>query len=301
MSEDAPPATPTRRPAIAIAMVLAAMLGFAVMDGVTKQLSQTLAIPQILWVRNIVFTALSLALLRAQQPDQPLRLLANSERPWLQFVRALILVIESGIFMLAFRMMPLADVHAIAAVAPLLVVGLSVPVLGEWVGPRRWAAVAVGFAGVLLIIRPGSQTISPPMLVALLGAAMWAAYQLMVRICARFDRSETTSLWTAMVGLGAATLVGPPSWIWPDLSGWIMLAVISLLGSMAHTVLIRALGMTQPSLLQPYFYTLFVWAVVVGYVMFGDVPDRWTISGALIVIASGVYVWHRERVRAAGK
>ena len=296
------PADAPGRTTMAIAMVLAIMFAFAVMDGLTKLLSQSLPIGQIMWVRNIVFAALSITLLRIECKAQnwTLASLARSERPWLQFWRALLLIIESAIFMLAFKLMPIGDVHAVAAVAPLLVVALSVPLLGEKVGPRRWLAVFVGFIGVLLIIRPGFENVEPPVLIALLGALMWGVYQIMVRMCSRVDRSQTTTLWTALVGLAATSLVGPFVWVWPTMEGWLMLGAIAIMGSVAHTVFIMALSITQPSLLQPYNYTLFVWAVLVGYLFFGDVPDKWTLTGATIIIASGIYAWHRERVRAAG-
>ena len=121
------------------------MFAFAVMDGLTKILSQTMAIPEILWVRNIVFSALALTMLRLQNRGNRVGVLtlARSNRPWLQMTRALVLIVESGMFMLAFRLMPLADVHAMSAVAPLAVVALSVPFLGEHVGRRRWIAVYV--------------------------------------------------------------------------------------------------------------------------------------------------------------
>jgi drug/metabolite transporter (DMT)-like permease len=290
--------TPTQssRAARAAALVLATMFAFAVMDGLTKIASQTIPIPQILWVRNIVFAALVLSMMAAQ--GQPLRQLAASRRPWLQFARAALLIIESGVFMLAFKLMPIGDVHAVNAVAPLMVVALSVPLLGEHVGWRRWSAVLAGFVGVLMIIRPGFGQIEPTVLIVLLGAAMWAAYQIMVRLCARVDRAETTSLWTAVVGLMLTSLVGPAVWVWPDANGWMLLGAIALLGSLAHIAFIRALGMTEPSRLQPYNYTLFVWAVVVGYAFFGDMPDAWTLAGAAVIIASGIYAWHRERVRS---
>lgn len=289
------------RATLAIMLVLAAMFIFAVMDGLTKLLSQTLPIAQILWVRSVVFTAVALALLRHQSRGGSIWSLARSQRPLLQTFRAVLLVVESAIFMVAFKLMPLADVHAVAAVAPLVVVALSVPMLGEKVGPRRWAAVVVGFVGVLLIVRPGFATIEPPVMLALLGAALWGIYQILVRICARSDRAETTTLYTALAGLGATTLIGPQAWQWPDASGWGLLAAIAIMGSAGHIALIRSLGMAQPALLQPYNYSLFVWAVLVGYLMFGHVPDSWTLTGAAVIIASGIYVWHRERVRAAEK
>jgi len=296
-----PPDQVTRRARLAILLVLAAMFTFAVMDGLTKIVSQTLPVPQILWVRNIVFTCLAVAMLRRLSKGGSISTLARSQRPLLQTFRAVLLVIESGMFMVAFKLMPLADVHAVAAVAPLLVVALSVPMLGEKVGPRRWAAVVVGFIGVLLIIRPGFGKIEPPVLIVLAGAAMWSLYQILVRLCARVDRPETTTLYTALAGLGATTLVGPPVWQWPDAQGWALLAAIAMMGSLGHMALIRALGMTEPALLQPYNYSLFVWAVVVGYLMFGHIPDDWTLAGAAIIIVSGLYVWHRERVRAGQK
>jgi drug/metabolite transporter (DMT)-like permease len=292
-------ATDSSRAALAAVLVLATMFAFAVMDGLTKILSQTIPIPQILWVRNIVFASLVLSMMAAQR--LPLRDLAVSRRPLLQFARAALLTIESGMFMLAFSLMPIGDVHAVNAAAPLMVVALSVPLLGEKVGWRRWSAVLVGFVGVLLIVRPGFAQIQPAVLIALLGAAMWAAYQIMVRLCARVDRSETTSLWTAVVGLGLTSLVGPAAWVWPDQDGWMLLGAIALLGSLSHIAFIRALGMTQPSRLQPFNYTLFVWAVVVGYLFFGDIPDAWTFVGATIIIASGIYAWHRERVRSVAR
>ncbi len=294
----APAAAPVNRTPLAIGLILLAMLAFAVMDGLTKRVSADLAIPQIMWVRNIVFTAAAVLLIRWRRPATPLRTLARSNRPVLQFSRALLLAVESGVFMLAFSLLPIAEVHAINAATPLLVVALSVPLLKEKVGPRRWAAVLTGFIGVLLIIRPGSVPLTAPVLLVLLGSAMWALYQILVRICTRTDSADTTSLWTALVGLGATTAIAPFLWRWPDANGWLLLASIAGLGTFGHMALISAFGMTTPATLQPYTYTLFVWAIVVGYVMFGDMPDLWTLAGAGIIIASGTYVWHRERVRA---
>jgi len=283
------------RPGLAIALMLAAMLGFAGMDAISKILAKDLPIPQILWVRYILFTLLAAIMLR---PKGLVRAM-HSGQPWLQLFRALLIVIENGVFVLAFMYMPLADMHAIAAASPLIVVALSVPMLGEKVGPRRWLAVLAGFAGVLVIVRPGFQALDWPILIAILGAALWGLYQVLVRMCARTDSGETTWAWSAVVGLAATTLVGPFVWVAPDAKGWALLVTIALLGSVAHLALIKALGMWEAGALQPYSYTLLVWATVVGDVVFGDVPDTWTIAGALIIIASGLYAWHRERNRKA--
>lgn len=300
MSKPTALATPSiadQRPGLAVALMLTAMFAFAAMDGVSKILGQHLPIPQILWFRYIFFTFLAALMLRRAGLVSTLR---STRQPWLQFARALLIIVENGIFVLAFTLMPLADMHAIAAASPLIVVALSVPLLGEKVGPRRWAAVLAGFAGVLLIVRPGLQAMDWRMAVAITGTVLWALYQIMVRMCARTDTGETTWAWTAVVGLAATSFVGPFVWVWPDTQGWIWLAAIAVLGSLSHLALIKALGYAEAGGLQPYSYTLLIWAAVIGYLWFGDVPDGWTIAGAAIIIASGLYAWHRERVRRLG-
>lgn len=283
------------RPLLGIGLTLAAMFAFAVMDGLGKVISASVAIPQILLIRFAVFAAVVVTLLRWQ--GQSVRAIATSARPGLQFVRALVLIVEAATFMIAFRMMALADVHAIAAASPLIVVVLSMLVLGDRVGPRRIAAVLVGFVGVLMIVRPGFEKLELPVLVSLFAACLWGTYQIFVRLCGRFDRSETTTLWTALVGLGASSVIGPAVWTWPTALEWAGLIAIAVLGALAHVMMIKAISVAEPTILQPYSYTMFVWAIVVGYLLFGDLPDRWTLSGAAVIIASGLYVWHRERRR----
>ncbi len=279
---------------LGIGLTLVSMFCFATMDGISKFLGSILAIPQILWVRYMVFTSLAVVVLWRLG----LRRVWQTPRPGLQIVRALVQVIENGVFVLAFQYLPLADVHAIAAASPLLVIAMSVPILGEKVGIRRWLAVMAGFVGVLIIVRPGFQDIGLPILIAISGALLWALYQILVRLCARTDSSETSWLWSAVIGLLATSTVGPSVWVWPDAMGWVLLFAIALLGSGAHLFLIKALTVAEASALQPYSYTLLLWAAAVGLVAFGHVPDAWTLAGAAVILASGLYAWHRERVRA---
>jgi drug/metabolite transporter (DMT)-like permease len=213
----------------------------------------------------------------------------------------LLIIAENGVFVLAFTMMPLADMHAIAAASPLIVVALSVPLLGEKVGVRRWLAVLGGFVGVLIIVRPGFQALDWRLGVAATGTILWAVYQILVRMCARTDSSDTTWAWTAVVGLAATSTVGPFIWVWPDLHGWMLLLAIAALGTLSHLALIKALGYAEAGALQPYGYTLLVWAAVIGFLMFGDVPDAWTIAGASVVILSGLYAWQREYFRITAR
>ena len=141
--------------------------------------------------------------------------------------RSLILLIESAIFVLAFRYLPLADAHALAATSPLIVIALGVLFLGEKAGLARWLAVAAGFAGVLLIIQPGLRTVDWPVLLPLIGAGLWATYQILTRLAARQIRPTRSLIWAALVPLIATTFVGPIGWQWPTVTVWILMALIS--------------------------------------------------------------------------
>jgi drug/metabolite transporter (DMT)-like permease len=284
-----------RRAQLAIGLVILSMLGFAGMDAMSKLLASTYAITQILWVRYIVFAVFAIALVRRAG----VLATAHSNRPWLQGTRALLLVMENAVFVLAFMFLPLAEVHAIAAASPLIVVALAAPLLGEKVDVRRWLAVLAGFLGVLAIVRPGFRTADWHILVPLAGALMWGMYQILVRLCSRTDSAGTTLLWSAGVGLAATTLTGPLQWTNPDATGWALLMGVALAGSLAHYALIKALGYAEATVLQPYSYALLVFATLFGLAVFGHVPDAWTIGGAVIIVASGLYSWHRDRLRIA--
>jgi drug/metabolite transporter (DMT)-like permease len=279
----------------AIAVMLVAMFLFASMDAVNKHLSYTYPIVQILWVRYVFF--LGFAMLVAGR-RMKLSLAFRSRAFWLQVVRSLVLIGEIGTFVLALHYLPLADVHAIAAVTPLLVTALSVPFLGERVGWRRWAAVAAGFVGVLIIVRPGFVEADWRVSIALAGALFFAIYQIMLRVAARHDPPETTLLYSALVGTIVMSAIGPFQWTPPDTEGWTLLAIGALLGSCAHFALIKALELGEASRLQPYGYTLMIWAAVIGLVAFGQFPDAFTVAGGILIAASGLYAFAREQMRA---
>jgi drug/metabolite transporter (DMT)-like permease len=278
-----------------IAMAILAMTMFSSLDVVSKILGQEMSVFQIIWVRFVLFVPFALAL--AWRPGQGIAW--RSGMPWLQTLRVVILLVEMWFFLSAFAAIPLADAHAIGASAPLLVTALSVPLLGEKVGWRRWAAVGVGFAGMLLIVRPGFAEFSWMMLYAVAGAVLWAVYQIVLKIVGRTDSAATTGVWTAVVGAILTSLVGPFFWTAPDTQGWVLLLVAALIGGVAHTVYSRAFNLAPASVLQPFAYLLLVYAALFGWLVFGDIPDRWTIAGATLIVASGLYSFHRERVRAA--
>ena len=271
-----------------------AMLCYASMDAISKFLVADYAVGQIVWIRCILIFLFSWFIVR----HHGLRGALRTQRPWLQITRSLILVIESAIFVLAFRYLPLADTHAVAATSPLIVIALGVMFLGERAGAARWLAVAAGFAGVLLIVRPGLRELDWPVLLPLAGAVLWATYQILTRLAARHDSADTSLIWAALVPLIATTFVGPIGWQWPTVPAWILMTLISAIGAVGNYALIKALDYAEAGAVQPYSYTLLVWAALLGFVMFGDTPDGWIILGAAIVVASGLYTWHHDR-RAA--
>jgi len=288
---------PTRvdRPALGAVLTMLAMLGFACMDAISKWVVQDYAITQVLWVRYGLFAVFAVLLIGPRVARRAI----HSNRPWLQAGRAVLAVVESGVFVLAFAYLPLAETHAVAATSPLIVIALSVTLLGERAGFARWMAVIAGFIGVLVIIRPGFQSLDWPILLPLLGAFLWGLYQILVRLCSRSDSSETTLIWSAFVGLAAMTTVGPWQWTDPDAMGWTCLIAVAVIGTLSHFALIKALSFAEAGAVQPFSYTLLVWATVLGLLVFGDVPDVWTIAGAGIIVLSGLYTWQRDRAEAS--
>ena len=267
------------------------MLSFALMDTISKWLVADYPVGQMMWIRYAVFCAFAWLVVRRSG----LRAAFRTRRPWLQASRAILAAIESAVFVLAFKYLPLADTHALASTSPLLAIALGALFLGERAGRARWLAVVVGFAGMLLIVRPGFKALEWPMMLPLLGALMWATYQILVRLCAREDSDETTLVWSAFAAFAATNLVGPLQWQWPDALGWTLLIATAVLAALAHYALIKALGYAEAVAVQPYSYTTLVWVTILGAVVFGQFPDAWTIAGAAIIVSSSLYAWHIDR------
>lgn len=273
--------------------MVAAMLCFASMDTLSKYIVHTYGIAEVLFVRSVIYMALAVVVAR-QDGGSFLRAM-RTRRPWLQFGRSALAVAENATFILAFSFLPLADAHSVGASSPLIVVALSAPLLGEKVGVHRWAAVVAGFIGVLLIVRPGFASPNLLLLIPLAGAAEWGLYQILLRLCARTDSDRTTLAWSAAVSLALTAVAGLPNWTAPTPGGWLALAGIGVLGSCGHYALIKALAYAPAASLQPYSYTLLVWVTVLGFVVFGDIPDHATVLGGAVVVGSGLYAWYHER------
>ena len=166
--------------------------------------------------------------------------------------------------------------------------------LREHVGVRRWLAIGVCFVGVLFILRPGLTVLKPGSLIALAAAFSFALYNVMTRIVSRHDSGEVSLVYVGVIGLIATSFAVPFFWVWPTTDAWLMLAAIGIIGASAHFLLIAALKAAPASVLQPFNYTLLLAATAIGYFVFGEFPDYWTIIGASVIVGSGLYVIQRE-------
>jgi drug/metabolite transporter (DMT)-like permease len=201
-------------------------------------------------------------------------------------------------FTSALRFLPVAEATAASFVSPIFITGLSVVFLGESAGMRRWLAALVGFAGVLVIIRPGTAAFQPATLLAILAAASWAVAVVVTRKLTRHDRLGTTLVYSALSGLVILSVAAPFNWVapgWPEIA---VGAVIGVASTTGHWLVAWAYRIAPASVLAPFSYTHLLYATVFGYLIFGTLPDTVTWLGAGLIIGSGLYTAHRERVRA---
>jgi len=276
----------TPRPRLGIALCLLSMLIFAAQDGVTKVLVKDLPIAQLVMVRYWVFLAFAVGYSVYQGS---LRTAYRSHHPCQQVIRALIGVGESALFGLGLRYLGLAEMHALYAVFPLMTLALAGAFLGEFIGVRRWIAAAIGFTGTLVILRPGSGVFELAALIPLLSALGFAIFSVLTRRISRQDSFATNMLHMGFFGAVAITMLGLPGWVSPSPAQWGLIAVLSMTGVVAQLLLLQALKVATAATLQPFNYSLLVFATLIGLLVFGELPDTWTVVGACLVIAGGMY------------
>ena len=292
-----PTAADRRQRLIGIALMCGAVALFACLDATAKWLSGQMDVLQIVWARYT--SAFVLALMLSNPISRPG--LVRTSRPWLQIVRSALLLGSTAFNFFALRHLQLDQTLSIAFSTPFLVATVSGPLLGEWIGPRRWIAILVGFAGVLVVTRPGFGGIHPAALWSVASALCYAFYIVSTRVLSRTDSNETTLFYSNIVGMLALTPVVPLVWTTPDGPLTIALMVlIGAFGTIGHYLLIAAHRKAPAAILSPFIYTQIVSMVTLGYLVFGDLPNRWTLAGAAIVIASGLYLLYREHVRKGG-
>ena len=273
-----------------IALVIATLI-FAAQDAITKHLTETLEVAQIINVRFFFFALFAIAF---AMRNIGLKIALKSAVPGLQIFRGLLICSEMALFAYALHFMGLAELHTIFACFPLIVTLLSVPILGEAVGWRRGLAVFVGFIGTVIIINPGSGVFSPFALMGLSCAVMFAIYNLITRKVSKVDSFETSLLYFGIVGFIGSSMVAPFFWQALNQNEVFWLLIISVIGIMGHLLLIKALQWTPAVILQPFNYFVLLWAMIISYVIYGEILAAQTLVGAALVVASGVFIGHRE-------
>jgi drug/metabolite transporter (DMT)-like permease len=293
-------ATPTEvlpsRRLLAIGLMSAALLCFACLDACAKWLTPQIGAVPTIWIRYAGSVLLVFLFVNPWRTPG----FHRTASPWLQAARSVLLLGSTALNFLALQYLQLTQTMTIMFVTPLLVALLSVPILGEWIGPRRLAAIGVGFIGILVVTRPGMGAMHPAAFLSLAGACCYALYSILTRILAARDRSETTLFYSGLGGMLLLLPFAPASLVWPQNPDaiWPMLA-IGAFGAVGHALLILAHRFAPATVLTPFIYSQLIWMLILGYLVFGDWPDGWTFAGAGIVIGSGLYLLHRERIVAA--
>jgi drug/metabolite transporter (DMT)-like permease len=279
-----------------ILLMCAGVSLFPFMNAAVKLLGARYPVNEIVWAR---FTGHLIVILLVFLPQFGWRLFAT-RRPAAQIGRGLLMLVGNALFVIAIVRVPLATASAIGFTAPLIVTALAVSLLREHVGIRRWSAVLIGFAGALVIIRPGRGLDDPLLLLLLLGSATHALYLIATRWVGHYDNPATSIVFSALMGSLIMSLVLPFSFSWPrDGFDVAMLCSLGLIGAAGHYLVIRAFRHGPAAVIAPLSYVELLGTATLGYLIFGNFPDLWTWIGAAIIIGSGVYIALRERRRRA--
>lgn len=281
-----------RQRLIGIGLMCVTVMFFASLDTMAKYLGALMDPLEVAWARYT--SAFLLTLFVSNPVTQPG--LMKTSRPVLQGVRASLLVTSTVLNFFALRWLQLDEALSIIFTYPFIVAIASGPILGEWLGWRRWTAIGVGFCGVLLITRPGLGSFNPGAVLSLASVICYGLYAVLTRVASRTDSNQTSLFYNNAVG--AAMLLPVIPFVWTTPANWkisLMLVGIGVLGSVGHFFMISAHRLAPASVLSPFIYTQLVWVVILGYLVFDHVPNELTMVGATIVVGSGLYLLYRER------
>ncbi|MGN8546363.1 DMT family transporter [Bradyrhizobium sp. 13971] len=272
-----------------IGLMLLSIFMFSFGDAMGKFIVATYSVGQLLWLRACAALLVLLPIVWQRRAD-----FLHLERPWLQLLRVTLSTVEVAAFFLATVYLPLADVITYYLAGPIFVTAMSGLVLGEHIGWRRWTAILVGFCGVLIALRPSAQTISWPAMIALGGSLSFAVLMLITRsLRATPDIVLATSQFGGTFILGL--VLSPFGWVTPSAGSLMLFFTAGIISVAALLCVNRSLKLAPASVVVPYQYSMIVWAVIFGFVVFGDVPSWATIIGAAIIIAAGLYIFVREQ------
>ena len=278
---------------LGILLMIITTIVFASQDGLSKYLATEYNVYMVVMIRYWFFAAFVISM--SSRRTGGIKRVAKTKSPILQIFRSLILVAEMCITILAFTLLGLAETHAIFASYPLIIAMLSGPILGEYVGWRRWLAICVGFIGILIILNPGNGIFSPYALVPLVGAILFALYGLLTRYVGQYDNSSTSFFWTGVVGSIAMTVVGLNFWDPVSKSDWSIMLLLSASGVVGHYLLIKCYEVAEASAVQPFAYLQLIWASMIGIIIFGEQITTNVLIGACIIVGAGLFTLWRER------
>jgi drug/metabolite transporter (DMT)-like permease len=280
--------------ATGIGLMLLACFVYSLNDALGKWLVSTYSVGQLLLIRSIAAILLLIPLVMRREV---LREFRTAPRPGLQMLRIALSSAESVLFYWAVVYLPLADVVTFYLAGPIFVTAFSAIFLGEQVGWRRWSAVVAGFGGVLIAMRPSAATFTLPALIALTGSLLFSFLMIVTRAV-----RGTSDLVLVSGQMAGAFIVGaflaPVGWVTPGLRDFSLLALLGFVVMFAHACVNRSLKLAPASVVVPYQYTFILWAIVLGYLVFGDVPDAPLLIGAAIIVAAGTFILRREQLRA---
>lgn len=278
---------------LGVTLMLLTTLVFAFQDGISRHLADAYNVYLVVMVRYWFFAAFVIAI--ACRRAGGIRAAAQTNQPMLQTFRGVLLALEVCVMVTGFTLLGLVESHAVFACYPLLVAALSGPLLGEQVGWRRWAAIGVGFIGVIIILQPSGSVFDPYAIIPLVAALMFALYGLLTRFVARQDSTATSFFWTGTAGAVMMTLIGV--WFWEPMAGtdWIWMGVLCITGVAGHWLLIRCYEVAEASSVQPFAYFQLVFASLMGVTVFGEVIRPNVALGVAIIIGAGLFTLWRER------
>lgn len=286
-------ATPARQALIGIVSMTGAIALFSIMDVMVKLLSDDYSTVQIYFFRSLLALIPAWFLLRSEGGLEALK----TKRLGFHIFRSCVSMSFLMCFFFAISLMPLADLYAITFAAPLFITALSVPMLGEQVGARRWAAIGVGFIGVLVILRPGGDVLSLGGLIGLGSSLLFSFSMIFTRQLSRTESNGAIVVYFALTSTVLSGIALPFAWVWPTPGAWALLIAAGLIGGVGQILITHAFRSAPVAIVSPFQYTSILWGLTLGYGFFGDVPDAIMLAGAAIVVASGLYILYRETRR----
>ncbi len=282
-----------QNPRLGIYLMVATTFVFAMQDGISRHLAAEYNVLMVVMIRYWFFAAFVIAV--ASRQVGGVRAAVATKQPVLQAFRGLLLALEICVMVGGFVLLGLVESHAVFACYPLLIAALSGPILGETVGWRRWAAIGVGFVGVLIILQPGLRVFEIEALVPLAAAFMFALYGLLTRYAARKDDTATSFFWTGT--MGAVVMTGIGLWFWEPMTApdWAWMGALCVTGALGHWLLIKTYEVAEASAVQPFAYLQLVFASALGLLVFGETLRTNVAIGAALVVAAGVFTLLRAQ------